>query len=339
VRIADGQPEYYHRPSLESQVTGSEKPWIYTSGLRGPCGITDDLAQAQVVARASDQLPKIDADLGDACWKGAEPARFEGDVHLLEPKATLLVRHGADHLFVAFRREAPMQEGQPVQFVADHPKKEKGEDTEALRDDSMMLGLTDAKREVTLGFAVSCAGGGFDERSTAHTQHDAEWNGAWNYAVSRAREAWTAEIAIPLKTLAAEKLDTTRLQINCTAYNRSGRGPGVIHLTRASSPPLGAHVQLVAKPVPVSVRKYTVRLHFAETGTCTEGARTFDVRVQGQLRAESLDVTKAAAGVNRALVKEFSGVSAGERMTVDLRSLGSAPAPILCGLEVVAEGE
>ena len=54
---------------------------------------------------------------------------------------------------------------------------------------------------------------------------------------------------------------------------------------------------------PVASGSYHVNLYFAETSGMTTGVRVFNVRMQGQLIFQNLDIY-AAAGANTALVKE-----------------------------------
>ncbi len=87
-------------------------------------------------------------------------------------------------------------------------------------------------------------------------------------------------------------------------------------------------------------RPYTVRLHFAEPDEIKTGERVFGVALQGKEVLKDFDVVRAAGGVRRALVKEFRGVRVGGELTLTLTPAASArvAAPILCGVEVVAEG-
>ena len=82
---------------------------------------------------------------------------------------------------------------------------------------------------------------------------------------------------------------------------------------------------------------YTVELYFSEPQDLGPGARTFDVRVQGQTVAEGLDVAKEAGGRHVALVKTVSGVAASDTLKIELvPASGSAP-PILNALRVSRE--
>lgn len=80
---------------------------------------------------------------------------------------------------------------------------------------------------------------------------------------------------------------------------------------------------------------HTVRLLFAELADVKPGERVFDVKVQGAVVAEKLDLAKA--GVCRAVVRELKGVMLGQTLTVELTSAGGALPPLLSGIQVVAE--
>jgi hypothetical protein len=85
---------------------------------------------------------------------------------------------------------------------------------------------------------------------------------------------------------------------------------------------------------------YTVRLHFAELKNVKAGTRVFDVMLQGKAVLRNFDVSNEA-GLSRALIKEFTGIMAGNR--IELECIPKAEdqnwetAPILNGFEVVPE--
>ncbi|HXG11654.1 MAG TPA: PQQ-binding-like beta-propeller repeat protein, partial [Gemmataceae bacterium] len=85
-----------------------------------------------------------------------------------------------------------------------------------------------------------------------------------------------------------------------------------------------------------SERCYTVRLHFVEPDRLKPGQRVFSVALQGQEVLKDFDIVKEAGGPNRALVKEFKGVKAANDLRVTLTP--TAGEPVLCGIEIVAEG-
>lgn len=87
-------------------------------------------------------------------------------------------------------------------------------------------------------------------------------------------------------------------------------------------------------------RKYTVRLHFAEVEGLEPGRRVFNVSLQGKQVLKDFDIVKQAGGRNRAVVKEFTGVEVAGKLKVSLVARGKqgSPPPVLCGIEVLAEG-
>lgn len=86
-------------------------------------------------------------------------------------------------------------------------------------------------------------------------------------------------------------------------------------------------------------RTYTVRLHFAEPDGLAAGKRLFHVTVKGKRVLESLDVSREAGGPGRGLVKEIKGIKVVNDLTVSLTPADPAgPPPVLCGVEVLAEG-
>src|SRR5262249_7869837 len=85
-------------------------------------------------------------------------------------------------------------------------------------------------------------------------------------------------------------------------------------------------------------RVYTVRLHFAEPDGLAAGQRLFHVGLQGQEVLHDLDIAREAGGPNRRLVKEIKGVRVKKDLTVTLTPASSGKEPVLCGLEVLAEG-
>jgi hypothetical protein len=87
-------------------------------------------------------------------------------------------------------------------------------------------------------------------------------------------------------------------------------------------------------------KAYTVRLHFVEPDRLREGERVFDVALQGEDVLKDFDVVSEAGGTNRGVVKEFHGVRVGSELSVTFAPTPAAqvPVPLLCGIEVQAEG-
>lgn len=86
-------------------------------------------------------------------------------------------------------------------------------------------------------------------------------------------------------------------------------------------------------------RLYTVHLFFAETEGCEAGQRIFDVALQDKQVLQAFDIVKEAGGVNRTVVKEFKGISVKDDLKITLRPAAESQAePLLCGIEIIAEG-
>ena len=86
---------------------------------------------------------------------------------------------------------------------------------------------------------------------------------------------------------------------------------------------------------------YSVRLCCSELGDVTAGQRQFDIKLQGKVVAQNVDVVKEAGGRGKALVRTFQGVKVTDNLAVELvpRSKGKAlhEVPILSALEVQIE--
>ena len=83
------------------------------------------------------------------------------------------------------------------------------------------------------------------------------------------------------------------------------------------------------------IRRYDVRLHFAEPEAIRPGQRVFSVSLEGRVVLENLDVIQAAGGQHRPLVRELRGVEI--QGPLNLSCSASKGDPLLCGVEVVAK--
>lgn len=83
---------------------------------------------------------------------------------------------------------------------------------------------------------------------------------------------------------------------------------------------------------------YTVRLHFAEPDERPVGARVFSITLQDKPVLENFDITSAAGGSARMVVKEFPHIVVKDDLIVRLTPApGSKSAPVICGIELIAE--
>jgi hypothetical protein len=83
---------------------------------------------------------------------------------------------------------------------------------------------------------------------------------------------------------------------------------------------------------------YTVRLFFAETEENEIDRRLFNVSIQGQQVLQEFNILKEAGSLNRLVVKEFKGINVKDDLKVALfPTTESQLAPLLCGIEIIAE--
>ena len=74
VAVLMREPRYYKRSPDRLRIANTDRPWIYTSGLRGHGKISVQLnLQRSVVARPCAEPPTIDGRLDDPCWQDAPP--------------------------------------------------------------------------------------------------------------------------------------------------------------------------------------------------------------------------------------------------------------------------
>jgi hypothetical protein len=86
-------------------------------------------------------------------------------------------------------------------------------------------------------------------------------------------------------------------------------------------------------------RPYTVRLFFAETEEYEIGKRLFNVSLQNRQVLEAFDIIKQAGRINRPVVKEFNRINVKDDLRITLTPAAeSQAAPLLCGIEIIAEG-
>ena len=85
-------------------------------------------------------------------------------------------------------------------------------------------------------------------------------------------------------------------------------------------------------------RKYTVRLFFAEPDRLKVGERVFHVSILGREVLKDFDIVKESGGSNRSVVREFKDIVVSDELTVTFRAVPpSVAAPLLCGIEILAE--
>jgi hypothetical protein len=85
----------------------------------------------------------------------------------------------------------------------------------------------------------------------------------------------------------------------------------------------------------VQEASYSVNLYFSEPEMMLEGERVFDVIIQGEKVLENLDILSETGSLDRELVKSFSGIRAGETLTLEM--IPKRGNTILAGIELIQE--
>lgn len=101
-------------------------------------------------------------------------------------------------------------------------------------------------------------------------------------------------------------------------------------------------LDIALKPIDAKAGdRYTIRLHFTDPDNDKPGVRLFDVAIQDQPALTAFDIVKEAGARHRAVIKEFKGISAADRLTITFTAPEGAdtPAtvPVLAGVEMVRE--
>lgn len=92
-----------HRRNAERDIiNGTDRPWVFASGVRGLTKATLDLVMGQpadCLAFETTRPPQVDGKLDDPCWTDLAP------LDLTEQKAQVRLRHDSDNLYIAARLE------------------------------------------------------------------------------------------------------------------------------------------------------------------------------------------------------------------------------------------
>ena len=89
-----------------------------------------------------------------------------------------------------------------------------------------------------------------------------------------------------------------------------------------------------AKVVPEA--SYKIRLYFSELENTKRGERVFDVSIQGRKVLENFDIISEAGGKDKEIVKSFTGITAGNILTIKMNPKKGNT--ILSGIELIQEG-
>ncbi|MEW6354746.1 MAG: PQQ-binding-like beta-propeller repeat protein [Planctomycetota bacterium] len=322
-----------YRRRATATIKGADSPWLYSSYLRGRGQIAIGLVlQPSVLLPTCDEKPTIDGKLDDPCWKAVNAVPFENTpFSLLGASVDLRICRDAENIYFGYHRKP----------ISDPPK---GADEAALgQSDEFQIYIGDQGQKIGIRCGVKRNGETFARFGTVdrYPKDDPRWKGEWTCAATQTPEAWSAEAAIPIKTLTDAGIDLKRLNLNCMSRNLTGAGSEAIFLV---DPRYGADFKRCVGfrrviPAPAKApeeRSFTVRMHFAELDGAEVGQRVFDVAIQGKTVAEGLDIAREAGGKNTALVKEFKAIKASDRIVIELVPKTKMD-PVICAVEVVEE--
>jgi len=325
-----------YRRRATAAMENTQTPWVYSSGLFGQGRIALGLnLQPGIALPRRDAACAVDGRIDDACWQDLPAVAFQNSpFSMLGAAVDFRVFRDAENVYFGYRsRPAAGSAGD-----ADKARIAAG--------DRLEIYVADAARSVGIHLVIGRNGTASATFGTVGTSRkiDPRWDGPWKSAVQETAEGWTAEVALPLSTLAASGMELKRLQLNCMAHCLTPSGAEAVFLT---DPRYGTKFTscvgflrvVPAALEPPQPRSFTVRLHFAEIEAVSPGQRVFDVALQDRTVWESLDIVREAGGRNRALVKEFTGIQASDEIVIELTSKGQPGAgnlpPVINGVEIL----
>jgi len=88
--------------------------------------------------------------------------------------------------------------------------------------------------------------------------------------------------------------------------------------------------------------QYTVRLHFTDFDNAEAGKRVFDIKLQGKVILENVDIAGQAAAAGKAVVQEVAGIGVERDLEIEFVAKGGettslSTMPLLCGVEILRE--
>ncbi|MBN2093051.1 PQQ-binding-like beta-propeller repeat protein [candidate division KSB1 bacterium] len=91
---------------------------------------------------------------------------------------------------------------------------------------------------------------------------------------------------------------------------------------------------------PVEETYYTVKLHFAEIENKKPGERVFNVSLQDNEVLKGFDIVREAGSVNKSIIKTFTSIPVKNVLKIQCTPVNQdvKALPLLCGIEVVKEG-
>jgi len=152
----------------------------------------------------TSQPPEIDGKLDDPCWKNAPRATDFVDKffdRVVEDQTVAYLLYDRENIYIAFY----CYDSQPGKIVARETKREgyfRNDDYVAFCIDPFHAHQFDYRSF----FVVNAIGTQFSKIAGGRASKT-EWKGDWQAAVSRTRDGWTAEMAIPFAILSYPSTD------------------------------------------------------------------------------------------------------------------------------------
>lgn len=346
-----GQFGTYVFNSDRTPIEGTDRPWVYTSGVRGfqKATVLLELPGGFTSVKCSTP-PTIDGVIDEDCWRPVSGTGVEG-------RNSLFVCHDDKNFYIAIRRHSevgprglkPWNKGAAGR---DAPVWENGtySSFEFYMGRFALKFKNTAWRNVGIHLGLSASGALYDASWECNSERrgvteDPNWDGEWTYKVRTDKDAFVAELSVPWDSLTTAGISRDApLQILADSLKR--RGP-----LRGKRPILGSwghpadrktFVLAFAEPeLPRPARKYTVRLHFAEVDEVEPGRRVFDIKLQGKIVRRGFDIIGETGARHKALVKQFEDIEASDRVTVEfvprVEALSKETVPLLSGLEVIEQ--
>jgi alpha-tubulin suppressor-like RCC1 family protein/chitodextrinase len=331
--------KFSHDPSWVQ--SGSGYPWVSSTGVKGMNQISVNLGYPTLLSLSAATPPVMDGSLSDACWNGAgKLIMYHINYKKNNPLADgeVQIRHDANNLYVGCRFT-----GCDVSKIY---QKQAGWD----------IWLSDRVKLKTraIHLRVDCSNVKHDGVcfTTGHTE-DGTWTMPWSSGFSANASEFIVEFQVPWASLAAEGYDKNTLIMNI-------QGPGTLaskndvlrlrtlqddHIEEAPpwSPGRWVNCELFTAVSLNSVagdlgknRTYTVRMHFIEPDDLVAGQRKFDVALQGVTKLTDFDVAAAAGGARKSIVKEFTGITVKDILTVNFTP--KVGVPVISGMEIFETG-
>lgn len=191
-------PEYYRLNNL-SLRSGAGLICLFSSLSLAQTGGPSGLTQKSVSATRVSTAPEIDGRLDDSAWQDAPVV---DDLHEVNPnefgapseESRFFIVHNDDYLFVGAR----FLDSEPDKVVARVMRQ--GDFSEG--EDGLRI-IIDPFNQGRSGYLFDLNPNGIrgDALFNNVTEENWDWQGIWHGAAELTDEGWTAEVAIPFKTL------------------------------------------------------------------------------------------------------------------------------------------